>query len=326
MRTHLYRDLDAAGLGHWRDSLEPLLEARLADTAHGDMPGWRAAVARIAALGAQHDTAAGGAELAADTVRIGAPLPDGPRDALREALLALSPWRKGPFEIGGVTVDTEWRSDLKWRRIAAAMSPLAGRRVLDVGCGNGYYALRMHGAGVDCVVGVDPTLVYVMQFEALATLLPPLPVHVLPLRLEELPPAEAAFDTIFSMGVLYHQRSPIEHLRTLRRLLAPGGELVLETLILPGDEARAATPPGRYARMRNVWLLPTRPELTTWLARTGWHDIRVADVSVTTPDEQRTTEWMPFESLAEALDPADPTRTVEGWPAPRRAAVIAIRR
>ena len=42
-----------------------------------------------------------------------------------------------------------------------------------------------------------------------------------------------------------------------------------------------------------------------------------------TIQEQRRTEWMRFHSLADFLDPENPTLTVEGLPAPRRAIVIA---
>jgi tRNA (mo5U34)-methyltransferase len=151
-----------------------------------------------------------------------------------------------------------------------------------------------------------------------------LPVKVLPLRMQELPDASHAFDTTFSMGVLYHQRSPVNHLRQLRGTLRPGGQLVLETIFIPGDESYACTPGDRYARMKNVWLLPTLAELTTWLRRTGYRNIEIVDESITTTAEQRATEWMRFESLAEALDPTDPSRTVEGWPAPRRVVITAI--
>jgi tRNA (mo5U34)-methyltransferase len=125
------------------------------------------------------------------------------------------------------------------------------------------------------------------------------------------------------MGVLYHQRSPIDHLRQLRRTLRPGGQLVLETLFVPGEESYACTPEDRYARMRNVWLLPTVAELSTWLDRSGYRRIEIVDKSLTSTDEQRSTEWMTFESLSDALDPDDPERTVEGWPAPRRVVVTA---
>ena len=247
------------------------------------------------------------------------------RERVVTALKALAPWRKGPFRVGDIDIDAEWRSNLKWDRVAAAIGSLEGRKVLDVGCGNGYYAWRMRAAGATVVIGVDPTLLYVAQFVAIKRFLLQEPVHILPLRLEELPPTAGRFDTSFSMGVLYHSRSPIEHLRSLRDSVRPGGEVVLETIVLPGEEALSRTPPGRYARMRNVWHLPTVAELLTWLDRAGLREARVADVTMTTTDEQRSTEWMTFESLAEALDPSDPARTVEGWPAPHRAIVVARR-
>lgn len=313
-------DLAANGLGAWAETLLPEAARRLGDGMHGDLPAWREALASLP------DVAPAPATLDAEAV--GAPgivLDDGARTRTREALLRLAPWRKGPFRVDGLLVDSEWRSNLKWDRVAAAIGPLAGRAVLDVGSGNGYYALRLHGAGARLVLGIDPTLLYVVQFLAITRFLAPLPVHVLPFRLEDLPGPLPAFDTVLSMGVLYHQRSPLDHLRQLGAALRPGGELVLETLVLPGEEAAARTPPERYARMRNVWLLPTVRELLTWLDRSGFRDTRVADLALTTPAEQRRTDWMPFESLAEALDPADPSRTVEGWPAPRRALLVASR-
>ncbi len=287
-----------AGLGDWCDALSPVMHARLAPGAHGDLPRWNAALEAIDAA-------------------------NGDRAKLESALMGLLPWRKGPFDLGGIRVDAEWRCDLKWARLADRIEPLAGRRVLDVGCGNGWYALRMREAGAGFVLGIDPTLLYLVQFRAIARLTDTRGICLLPLRLDELPTATRAFDTAFSMGVLYHQRSPLAHLGELRAALRPGGQLVLETLVLPGEDARAATPPGRYARMNNVWLLPSIAELRTWLARSRFRDIEIIDETPTTTDEQRQTPWMPFESLAEALDPNDPTLTIEGWPAPRRAVLTA---
>ena len=293
----LRRFFSAVGLDEWSDRLLPLVEERMSDSYHGDFARWRAALDKLRAANNVAER--------------------------RDSLLQLAPWRKGPFDVGGVRIDAEWRSDIKWSRLQDVVAPLTGRSVLDVGCGNGYYALRMHEAGAGTILGIDPTLLYVMQFLAVTYDRESLPIKVLPLRMHELPDSSCVFDTTFSMGVLYHQRSPIDHLRQLRGTLRPGGQLVLETLFIPGDEPRAVTPTGRYARMKNVWLLPTVAELTTWLRRTGYTDIEVVDESVTTPAEQRATEWMSFESLAEALDPADSSRTVEGWPAPRRVVMTA---
>jgi tRNA (mo5U34)-methyltransferase len=288
------------------------------EDAHGNFAAWRDALRNLP------EVDRGPPILDGDVVTTGeAALDSEERGLTRDALLSLLPWRKGPFDIGGISIDAEWRSDLKWERVRNAISPLAGRQVLDVGSGNGYYALRMRGDGARLVVGIDPTLLYVLQFQAFAHFVERQPVHVLPLRLEELPPAMHAFDTVFSMGVLYHQRSPLTHLQQLRDALRPGGELVLETLILPGDTAYARTPESRYARMRNVWLLPSIKELTTWLGRCGFISIGIADVTRTTVDEQRSTEWMPFDSLQQALDSSDANKTVEGWPAPERAVIIA---
>ena len=310
----LSEDLAANGLASWRARLHPLLEARIADGAHGELPKWRHVLAslppcpRAAELGRPVITAGPGA------------FTPNERERVRELLLQLAPWRKGPFQVGDILVDAEWRSDRKWARLAEAIAPLAGRLVLDVGCGNGYYALRMRGLGARAVIGIDPMLLYVVQHAAIRHFMPPEPVHVLPLRLHELPPA-GAFDTVFSMGVLYHQRVPAEHLLALRHSLRGDGELVLETLILPGSLREARTPP-RYARMRNVWLLPTLPLLLEWLDEAGFVDARTIDISDTTGLEQRRTDWMTFDSLAEALDPADTGLTVEGWPAPKRAVIV----
>lgn len=290
--------LDDLGLPGWHAELEPVIADRLRDEVHGDFHRWREALQRIAS-------------------NVGDDL------ALRTDLLELAPWRKGPFRVGGVEIDSEWRSDLKWERCAGVIESLEGRAVLDVGSGNGYYALRMRDAGARAVVGIDPTLLYVLQFLAVRHFDSAGRVFVLPFRLEELPPEPRTFDTTFSMGVLYHQRSPLEHLRQLRGTLRPGGQLVLETIFVPGKESYACTPEDRYARMRNVWLLPTIAELTTWLRRSGFRNVEIVDESITTTNEQRSTEWMGFESLAEALDPADPSRTVEGWPAPRRVVAVA---
>ncbi len=312
-----FDSLEQAGLDSWRAPLASLLRDRFADSAHGDISKWRAIIDKLP------DVADPTAILNSSAVTAAGPSVDpAMRNEVGELLLQLKPWRKGPFCIHGIDIDAEWQSDLKWDRLRNEITPLTDRRVLDVGCGNGYYALRMTGAGARLVVGIDPTLLFVFQFLAVNHFLAVPSVNVLPLRLHELPDAQNFFDTTFSMGVLYHQREPLEHLAGLRATLRPAGELVLETLILPGAESLVHEPVGRYARMRNVWHLPTAGALEGWLQQAGFDDIRLVAVSATTVDEQRSTEWMPFESLAEALAPGDSCRTIEGLPAPTRAIVI----
>lgn len=312
----LARHLQDLQLADWPPELEAVLRNKLDDSSHGHLQDWRAAVDALP------DAIDNAAQLAAPIVSADLPA-DVDTASVEAGFRKLMPWRKGPFRIGPVLIDTEWRCDMKWARLENHISKLDGRRVLDIGCGNGYYAYRMVGAGAASVLGLDPTLLFVAQFAALSKYLPSRSISILPLRLEELPAGRRSFDTAFSMGVLYHQRSPIDHLRQVRTHVRPGGEVVLETLVLPGDGAFARTPPDRYARMRNVWALPTIAELVVWMQRSGYRDVVVVDETMTTIEEQRPTDWMQFESLRHALDANDPTLTVEGWPAPRRAILIA---
>ncbi len=249
-------------------------------------------------------------------------------ETLRGALQTLVPWRKGPWSFYGLNIDTEWRSDWKWQRLTPHISPLTKRTVLDVGSGNGYYSWRMLASGAARVVAIDPTLVFLMQHLAVCHYLPDSwrdRLSFVPLRLEDLPEPGSQFDTLFSMGVLYHRREPLDHLQELLAWLRPGGELVLETLTVAGPEPLILDGRQRYARMRNVWTLPTPALLEDWLKQCGFAEARIVDQAQTTTAEQRTTNWMPFESLAQALDPDDPQRTIEGHPAPCRTLVVATR-
>lgn len=303
----------------WRPALEPLLPHCRQALLHGNRQTWRSA------LEALPQRTPSTIALNADTITVGATddIDGTTREQLRSALQMLHPWRKGPFSFFGVHIDTEWRSDWKWSRVAPHIQSLAGRHVLDVGCGSGYHCWRMRGAGAASVLGVEPYALYCAQFLAAQHYIQDPAVHVVPLRCEDLPSAMHAFDTVFSMGVIYHRRSPLDHLSALRELLRPGGELVLESLVVEGDERSALLPTDRYARMRNVWFIPSPAMLEIWLQRSGFRDVRVVDVTVTSLEEQRSTPWMRFESLAQALAINDATQTVEGLPAPRRAVVIA---
>ena len=243
----------------------------------------------------------------------------------KQHLKAFMPWRKGPWNLLSVEIQTEWHSDWKWQRIEPHISPLEGRQVLDIGTGNGYFLFRMLGAGASLALGIDPTRIFLYQFHAAQRLLPANGAYLLPLRSEHLP-AFGCFDTVFCLGVLYHRRSPIDHIQELMSYLRPGGELVLETLVVPGDINTILVPPERYAKMANVWFLPSTEALENMLRKVGLENVRTVDVSQTTTAEQRATEWMTFHSLADFLDPNDPSRSIEGHPAPLRATLVATKR
>ena len=247
------------------------------------------------------------------------------RQGIEKLLRNLMPWRKGPYSLYGTEINTEWRSDWKWERVLPHISSLAGRTVLDVGCGSGYHMWRMIGAGAHLVVGIDPMQLFLCQFEAVRKLLnDDRRAHLLPLGIEQLPVLQA-FDSVFSMGVLYHRRSPLDHLLQLKNQLVSGGELVLETLVIEGDVNQVLVPGERYAQMRNVYFIPSAEALKSWLEKCGFVDVRIVDFAVTSTEEQRRTDWMTSESLAEFLHPDDSSKTVEGYPAPLRAVLIATK-
>lgn len=299
-------------------TLEHAAQKGLSPQRFGDLPSWLSAMSALPELAASHIDLKTG-------VNIGQ-ADDGSEDqlaSLKRALQQLSPWRKGPYNLFGTFIDTEWRSDWKWDRVLPHISPLAGRTVLDVGCGNGYHCLRSFGEGAHRVLGIDPSPRFVVQFYMVKRYLGPIAVDVLPLGIEALPENLAAFDTTFSMGVLYHRRSPMDHLRELKNTLKPGGELILETLVIDGKLGDTLVPEGRYAMMNNVWFIPSSATLASWLTKTGFEDVRIVDECVTSTEEQRATDWMTFHSLTNFLDPDDRTKTVEGHPAPKRAVLVA---
>jgi tRNA (mo5U34)-methyltransferase len=293
-------------------------------------PAYQASVARLPILTVDN------VQLDSDILTINAPLTDSEYKQATALLKQLMPWRKGPFKIGNDTgkpifIDTEWHSDWKWQRVAPHLSPLKGRRVLDVGGGSGYHGWRMAGAGAETVIIIDPSCLFYHQFMAIRHFVGSADAHdtgsyrthYIPVPLEALPDNSQLFDTVFSMGVLYHRQSPFEHLQQLKAQLIKGGELVLETLVIEGDANTVLVPHDRYAQMNNVYFLPSVAALTGWLEKAGFTEVRCVDVAVTSTDEQRKTEWMNYHSLVDFLDPNDQTKTVEGYPAPMRATIIA---
>jgi tRNA (mo5U34)-methyltransferase len=314
----LFSALEDTPLAAWLDTLPAQIAAGLSEERYGDLSNWKAALALLPKVTTQS------IELAS-SVNIGATndCDEATRAQIRHALELLIPWRKGPYRVHDIHIDTEWRSDWKWDRVLPHLAPLKDRLILDVGCGNGYHCWRMLGAGARRVIGIDPSPRFVVQFHAIKHFAGEHPVDVLPVGIEDLPPKLQIFDTVFSMGVFYHRRSPMDHLRELKEALRPGGQLVLETLIIEGELGDVLVPEGRYAKMNNVWFLPSTATMLSWMKKMGFQNARVVDVCPTTTEEQRSTHWMRFHSLPEFLHPDAPSLTAEGHPAPIRAVFVA---
>ncbi len=309
-------------LADWAKILHEQLKEAMTVERWGDLPDWQQVLESLPNITPSDINLKNG-------VTIGQPndCDDSTREQLKTVLMGLHPWRKGPYDLFGLHLDTEWRSDWKWDRVIPHLAPLKDRLILDVGCGNGYHCWRMLGEGANRVIGIDPSNKFVHQFYAIKHYLnqaeKELPVDVLPVGIEQLPSELKAFDTVFSMGVLYHRRSPMDHLRELKDCLRDGGQLVLETLIIEGEPREALVPEGRYAKMRNVWFLPSVDTLLSWMRKCGLKNPRVVGICKTSIEEQRSTDWMTFESLPDFLDPNDDSFTAEGHPAPVRAVFLA---
>lgn len=305
----------------WQDSFRTSIEQRTDPKRHGDLAAWSDIVSLLPSARPSQIL------LDQDTVTIGHPDDLSADDAkkIHDSLFALSPWRKGPFQLFDTFIDTEWRSDWKWQRVQPHLSSLSGRTVLDVGCGTGYHCWRMLGDGAKYVLGIDPSMRFLIQHKAIQKYANSPHFDLLPIGIEDMPKNMPLFDSVFSMGVLYHRRNPINHLLELKGLLADDGELVLETLIMDDIAGGIFTPRARYAQMRNVWSIMTVEKIIALLHEAGFKNIRCADQNVTSLDEQRRTNWMQFHSLNEFLDPVDKSKTIEGYPAPKRGLFLATK-
>jgi len=320
----LKKDLLDSNVADLSNYLTKAVQQKMADYTHGELEEWKELLKALPAINTDdidftHNVKVG------STRELEQQLNPEQIESLILELKKLHPWRKGPFEFFGINIDTEWRSDWKWDRLLPHISPLKNRTILDVGCGNGYHCWRMLGQQAKLILGIDPSQKFLAQFSIIKKYLGKQPVHLLPLGIEDMPENQltSGFDTVFSMGVLYHRKSPINHLMELKNLIAKNGELVLETLVIDGDENQVLVPQGRYAQMRNVWFIPSAKALQLWLKKSGFNNVRCVDINQTSLDEQRATEWMHFHSLENYLDADNKELTIEGYPAPKRALFIA---
>jgi tRNA (mo5U34)-methyltransferase len=316
------QDISRSKVAPWHDYFLNAVQAKYESYTHGEALEWQNLLESLPEIAVKSIDITKSVSVSSN-----APLSAKLSSQLVDQLMQLHPWRKGPFELFGINIDTEWRSDWKWDRIIPHITPLKDRSVLDVGCGNGYHCWRMLGEEARFVLGIDPSQKFLAQFAIMQKYISLPGCHLLPLGIEDMPEemGNNAFDSIFCMGVLYHRKSPINLLYQLKNLLNKGGELILETLVVDGDQNTALVPSSRYAQMRNVWFLPSTQALELWLSKCGFTNVKTIDISQTSIQEQRATPWMTFHSLENFLDTKDNNKTVEGYPAPKRATIVANR-
>ena len=261
-------------------------------------------------------------------IRIGeaSQLPADLHESLREAIAMLVPWRKGPFSLFGIPIDAEWRSDFKWDRIADSPDSLKGKRVADIAASNGYYMFRMSALEPQALIGFDPCQRSYHSFRLFQHFAREDNLLYCPFGVEYLDLFQDFFDVVFCMGLLYHRRSPIDDLKRINSSMSRGGQLIVESMAIPAQGSMALFPEGRYAKMRNVYFIPTATCLVSWHKRASFVDVEIFSFEKLGPQEQRKTKLAPFESLSDYLDPANPDLTVEGYPAPQRVCARARKR
>ncbi|WP_152020075.1 tRNA 5-methoxyuridine(34)/uridine 5-oxyacetic acid(34) synthase CmoB [Aliarcobacter butzleri] len=233
----------------------------------------------------------------------------------------LIPWRKGPFKIFDLEIDSEWQSNIKYNLIRPYFN-LKDKVVADIGCNNGYYMFRMLEDKPKRLIGFDPSPLTLHQFEFVNHFVKSDIVYEM-LGVEHLEFYNHKFDFIFMLGVLYHRPDPVGTLKSLARGLNSKGEILIDTFMIDGEEEICLTPNKRYSKIPNIYFIPTIPALKNWLERAGFENIEVLATTITTSQEQRKTPWSFDESLEDFLDPTDSSKTVEGYPAPKRVYVKA---
>jgi tRNA (mo5U34)-methyltransferase len=240
-------------------------------------------------------------------------------ELIQNTALALRSWRKGPFRIGELFIDSEWKSFIKYDLLRPHFN-LNGKTVADIGCNNGYYLFRMLEDEPKKLTGFDPTALFWCQFDFINHFVKSDISYEL-LGVEDLGSYGEKFDVIFCLGVLYHRSDPLGCLKSLCGALEKNGELFLDTFMIDGDENIALYPKESYSKISNVHFIPTISTLQNWCGRAGFKDFELLAIKPTDTNEQRRTEWILGESLEDFLDPNDSSKTVEGYPAPKRVYV-----
>ncbi|MCI6298340.1 MAG: tRNA 5-methoxyuridine(34)/uridine 5-oxyacetic acid(34) synthase CmoB [Campylobacter sp.] len=231
---------------------------------------------------------------------------------------ALMPWRKGPFRLAELFIDSEWRSFVKFNALLPHFES-SGKRIADVGCNNGYYMFRLNALGARQIVGFDPSELFSSQFAFINHFLKTSIIFER-LGVEDLPAYAAqngAFELIFCLGVLYHRSDPISALKQLKSALAKNGELILDTLIIDRYDELVLSPAKSYAKMSNAYFIPSLRALEGWAARARFSSFELLFTSDTDLNEQRKTQWIGGQSLNDFL--SSDGLTIEGYPAPKRA-------
>ncbi|EJI3229244.1 tRNA 5-methoxyuridine(34)/uridine 5-oxyacetic acid(34) synthase CmoB [Campylobacter jejuni] len=242
------------------------------------------------------------------------------KDEILAIAKELKPWRKGPFKIDDLFIDTEWQSFIKFNILKPFMNEISQKCVADIGCNNGYYMFKMLEFNPAKLIGFDPSIKYRLQFE-LINALAKTPIEYELLGVEDLPRYGLKFDVIFCLGVIYHRSDPIKMLKDLKAGLNKNGVVFLDTMYIEDEREIALVPNKTYSKIPNIYFVPSISALKNWCERAGFKEFEVLATKKTDENEQRKTEWIDSFSLENFLDPKDKNLTIEGYEAPKRVYV-----
>jgi tRNA (mo5U34)-methyltransferase len=110
--------LKATALEHWIDLLPRKMAYNLRPERHGLMPQWEKILDQLPVTEKTRTELEEEVRVDGETIQ-----------GLEKLLRVFHPWRKGPYSIHGIHINTEWRSDWKWDRLKDQIEPLAGRYI-----------------------------------------------------------------------------------------------------------------------------------------------------------------------------------------------------
>lgn len=184
------------------------------------------------------------------------------KDEILAIAKELKPWRKGPFKIDDLFIDTEWQSFIKFNILKPFMNEISQKCVADIGCNNGYYMFKMLEFNPAKLIGFDPSIKYRLQFE-LINALAKTPIKYDLLGVEDLPNYGLKFDVIFCLGVIYHRSDPIKMLKDLKAGLNKNGVVFLDTMYIEDEREIALVPNKTYSKIPNIYFVPSINALKT---------------------------------------------------------------
>jgi trans-aconitate methyltransferase len=184
------------------------------------------------------------------------------------------------------------------------LAPIAGERILDLGCGDGVLTEKLRAMGCG-VVGVDSSAPQIAAAHALG-----LDARVM--SGEQLS-FTGEFDAVFSNAALHWMRQPDRVIAGVWRALRPGGRFVGEfggsgcVAKIKAALVAALNRRGRDGEGVSPWYFPTIEEYRSRLADGGFAVRYIALIPRPTPLPGDITGWLETfaESFTTALRPAD---------------------